>query len=55
MDIILNKTALDLVVFTAVGYAIGMGAGIMFRNSRFISIGTIAYIGAGVGGGYAFN
>ena len=55
MDRILNKTALDLVVFSTAGYAVGLAAGLLFRNSRFICTSTIRSIGAGLGGGYAYN
>ena len=45
----MNKTVLDLMVYSAFGYAFGIGASVLFRGK-----GKIRNIAAGVGGSYAY-
>jgi hypothetical protein len=48
-DTILNKTALDLIVFSGIGYTIGIGLSIFFKNKLFAR-----HLTAGMGSSYAF-
>jgi uncharacterized membrane protein YeiH len=49
IDNILNKTALDIAVFSVVGWTVGIGAGIFFHQTA-----PIRGLLAGVGGSYGF-
>lgn len=49
IDNILNKTVIDIAVFSIVGWSLGIGAGVFFHNS-----GPIRALLAGVGGSYGF-
>jgi len=49
LDSVLNKTFLDLVVYSVGGYAIGLGASILFKNKA-----PIRNVLAGIGGSYGF-
>lgn len=49
LDTILNKTFLDLVVFSGMGYVAGIGASIFFRHRL-----PIKSVAAGLGGSFAF-
>jgi hypothetical protein len=49
IDNILNKTVLDIGVFSALGWTLGLGAGLFFHRS-----GPIRSLLAGVGGSYGF-
>ncbi len=49
IDNILNKTFLDISVFSAIGWTLGVGAGIFFHKAA-----PIRNLFAGVGGSYGF-
>jgi len=49
IDNLLNKMVLDISVFSAVGWTVGVGAGIFFGRRA-----PIRNLLAGVGGGYGF-
>jgi hypothetical protein len=49
IDNILNKTILDIAVFSAIGWTFGLGAGIFFHRSA-----PIRSLFAGIGGSYGF-
>jgi hypothetical protein len=49
IDSILNKTFLDISVFSAIGWTLGVGAGIFFHKAA-----PIRNLLAGVGGSYGF-
>jgi hypothetical protein len=49
IDTILNKTLLDIVVFSAIGWTVGLGAGIFFHRAA-----PIRNLFAGIGGSYGF-
>ncbi len=49
LDTVLNKTLLDLVVYSAFGYTAGIGASLLFRNKAFVR-----NMAAGMGGSYAY-
>jgi len=49
IDNILNKTVLDIGVFTLVGWTVGLGAGLFFRQKV-----PIRNLLAGIGGSYGF-
>ncbi len=49
IDNILNKTVLDITVFSAVGWTVGLAAGIFFHQAA-----PIRGLLAGVGGSYGF-
>ena len=49
LDTVLNKTLLDLVVYSTFGYAVGIGASVLFRNKA-----PVRNLAAGVGGSYAY-
>ena len=49
LDTVLNKTFLDLVVYSIGGYVVGFGASILFKNKA-----PIRNVLAGLGGSYGF-
>ncbi len=49
IDNLLNKMLLDITVFSAIGWTVGLGAGLLFHRKA-----PIRNILAGVGGGYGF-
>ncbi len=49
LDTILNKTFLDLTVYSIAGYGVGIGLSIFFRQKAIIR-----NIAAGIGGSYGF-
>lgn len=49
IDTILNKTVLDITAFSAVGWTLGLAAGIFFHRAA-----PIRNIFAGIGGSYGF-
>ena len=49
MDTLLNKTLIDLVVYSGIGFTAGMAASIFFKNKS-----VIRNVWAGVGGSYGF-
>jgi hypothetical protein len=49
IDNILNKTALDIAIFSVLGWTVGIGAGVFFHQA-----GPIRSLLAGVGGSYGF-
>lgn len=49
LDTLLNKTFLDLTVYSIAGYALGVGLSIFFKQKSLIR-----NFGAGVGGSYGF-
>jgi len=49
IDNILNKAALDIAVFSVIGWTIGIGAGIFFHKAA-----PIRSLLAGMGGSYGF-
>jgi hypothetical protein len=49
IDNILNKTVLDITIFSLIGWTVGIGAGVFFHKS-----GPIRSLLAGVGGSYGF-
>lgn len=49
IDNILNKTALDIGVFSLLGWTVGVGVGVFFHQA-----GPIRSLLAGVGGSYGF-
>ena len=49
LDTILNKTFLDLAVYSIAGYGVGIGLSIFFRQKSIIR-----NIAAGIGGSYGF-
>ena len=49
IDSLLNKMVLDISVFSAIGWTVGLGAGLFFHKKA-----PIRHILAGVGGGYGF-
>lgn len=49
IDTILNKTVLDLAVYSTIGYAFGLGVGFFFKNKQVVRNAL-----AGVGGSYGF-
>ena len=49
LDTVLNKTLLDLMVYSAFGYTVGVGASILFRNKA-----PVRNLAAGFGGSYAY-
>lgn len=49
IDTILNKTVIDLAVYSAVGYAAGLGASLFFKNKAAVRNAL-----AGLGGSYGF-
>ena len=49
IDTLLNKMLLDISVFSVIGWTVGLGAGIFFRNKA-----PVRSLLAGVGGGYGF-
>jgi|JI6StandDraft_1071083.scaffolds.fasta_scaffold02900_14 hypothetical protein len=48
-DQVLNKTALDLLVFSGIGYGVGVALSVFCRNKLLAR-----YFTAGVGSSYAF-
>lgn len=50
LDTVLNKTFLDLVVYTLAGYGVGLGLSIFFKQKAMIR-----HITAGIGGSYGFS
>jgi hypothetical protein len=50
LDTILNKTFLDLAVYSLAGYGLGIGASILFKNKS-----VIRNLFAGLGGSYGFT
>lgn len=49
IDTLLNKMFLDISVFSAIGWTVGLGAGLFFHRKA-----PIRNLFAGVGGGYGF-
>jgi hypothetical protein len=49
IDNILNKTVLDIGVFSIIGWTVGLGAGLFFRQKL-----PIRNLFAGIGGSYGF-
>jgi hypothetical protein len=49
LDTILNKTFLDLAVYSLAGYGLGLGLSIFFKQKS-----VIRNITAGIGGSYGF-
>lgn len=49
LDTILNKTFLDLAVYSLVGYGVGIGLSIFFKQKSLIR-----NFAAGIGGSYGF-
>lgn len=49
IDTLLNKMLLDISVFSAIGWTVGLGAGLFFHRKA-----PIRNLLAGVGGGYGF-
>ena len=49
LDTILNKTFLDLAVYSIAGYSIGVGLSIFFKQKS-----SIRNLAAGIGGSYGF-
>lgn len=49
IDTYLNKMFLDITVFSVIGWTLGLGAGVFFRNKA-----PVRSLLAGVGGGYGF-
>lgn len=49
IDSILNKTVLDVAVFSALGWGVGLGVGLFFHRAA-----PIRSLLAGVGGSYGF-
>jgi hypothetical protein len=49
IDNILNKTVMDIGVFSVIGWTVGLGAGLFFHRSR-----PIRNLFAGIGGSYGF-
>lgn len=49
IDNILNKTVLDIGIFSALGWTLGLGVGLFFHKSA-----PIRSLFAGVGGSYGF-
>lgn len=49
IDNILNKTVLDIAVFSAIGWTVGLAAGLFFHKAA-----PIRNLFAGVGGSYGF-
>lgn len=49
IDNILNKTVLDVAVFSALGWGVGLGVGLFFHKAA-----PIRSLLAGVGGSYGF-
>ena len=50
LDTILNKTFLDLAVYSLAGYGVGIGASILFKNKS-----VVRNLFAGLGGSYGFT
>ncbi|CAD8179836.1 unnamed protein product [Paramecium octaurelia] len=50
LDTQLNKTAFDLVTYSAVGYFVGVAASVFFKRRTFIR-----NLSAGLFAGFAFN
>lgn len=49
LDNLLNKMFLDITVFSAIGWSVGLAAGLLFHKKA-----PIRNLLAGVGGGYGF-
>lgn len=49
IDNILNKTVLDIAVFSGIGWTVGLAAGLFFHSAQ-----PIRSLFAGVGGSYGF-
>lgn len=49
IDTLLNKTVLDLGVYSAIGYSVGLLTGVLFRNGQ-----GLRYALSGMGGSYGF-
>lgn len=50
LDTILNKTFLDLAVYSLAGYGLGIGVSILFKNKSIVR-----NLFAGIGGSYGFT
>lgn len=50
LDTVLNKTFLDLAVYSLAGYGVGLGLSIFFKQK-----GIVRNIAAGIGGSYGFS
>lgn len=49
IDNILNKTVLDIAVFSGIGWTVGLAAGLFFHRAQ-----PIRSLFAGIGGSYGF-